>query len=303
MNSFQLKNKVSKTVEKTDFGLVSVTNIRLDPTDIENILPNIVFNDDNIKFVFQMDNLNPRSKFKIYNRFIPQNFEIDINRYSSMEEYINNLMKNPNFYSFLAEGMLPLVFRDIYGYNLVTGIIDINHTLNDSHTGADVCLYDKDNEIIVLGEAKFYNNFNGGINCIIDDFINKKSIYNKIDNFKRCVLNNDITFEFIIKNFNKSEFDSFSLQEFMNQKIIFAGFVLHDYRGSIDKYFQSNCYDNFNIDVEKLKSNIEKHLNIKILKNDYEIVMLHLPIESKKLLIKKMIQKAQNNIKSLSGDK
>ncbi len=66
-----------------------------------------------------------------------------------------------------------LVFRDLYNYSLAKGVIDIGETLSDSHTGVDACLYNLEHNVIVLGEAKFYESLSGGMNKIINDFVGK----------------------------------------------------------------------------------------------------------------------------------
>ena len=97
MNKFFLKNKVEKQIISTSYGLVAINNIVFDPLEIENYLPNIIFDDNNLKFMFQQDKLNPRMRHLILNRFIPND------RTTTLTKYIqDSLEQNKNFYSFLT---------------------------------------------------------------------------------------------------------------------------------------------------------------------------------------------------------
>ena len=138
MNRFGLHISVEKEKIKTKFGVVSIRNVKFDSTDIQNILPDIIFEDDNLKFMFQKDTFLGRDKALVLKRFLPNKNVKDITKF-----IIDSINSNKTFYSFLAEGMLGLVFRDIYGYDLSVGIIDINETLTDTHTGSDACMFDK----------------------------------------------------------------------------------------------------------------------------------------------------------------
>ena len=57
MNKFCLKNKVEKQIISTSYGLVAINNIVFDPLEIENYLPNIIFDDNNLKFMFQQNKI------------------------------------------------------------------------------------------------------------------------------------------------------------------------------------------------------------------------------------------------------
>lgn len=297
MNKFYLKNKIEKQIISTSYGLVAINNIVFDPLEIENYLPNIIFDDDNLKFMFQQNKLNPRMRHLILNRFIPNDRSTDLTTYVQ-----NSLSQNKNFYSFLAEGMLTLIFRDINNYELATGIIDATDTLNDTHSGVDACMFDRENNVLVLGEAKFYKSFNGGINAIIDDFTNK-NILNKIDNFKRKSEYNEESENIIIKNLYTNNIMELSLQEFVHQKLIFAGFVLHNSLKRIDTYLKEDFYDDFYFSVDDLKNNINKSLNTDVSKCEYEVFLFHLPINDKKELIEKIITRAEEDRKKLAGER
>ncbi|MBS6115080.1 Hachiman antiphage defense system protein HamA [Thomasclavelia spiroformis] len=295
MDKFKLYNNVYKESIKTKFGVISINNIEFDSLQIQRFLPDIVFEDENLKFMFQETSISNRKKSLILKRFLPNTDINDIGQYIT-----ESIKSNKTFYSFLAEGMLGLVFRDIFGYDLSVGIIDIKETLNDTHSGADVCLFDKENNALVIGEAKFYETFKKGMNAVISDFV-KKKIVNKLDSFKRKIESNDTSWEIVIKNLKKDDYEIISLTEFMNQKIIFAGFVLHNNAITMEEYLESNFYNDFNISIESLKYNVAKDIEIDFTKCEYNIVLFHLPINSKKTLIKEIIERADTELKHMIG--
>ena len=295
MDKFKLYNNVYKESIKTKFGVISINNIEFDSLQIQRFLPDIVFEDENLKFMFQETSISNRKKSLILKRFLPNTDINDIGQYIT-----ESIKSNKTFYSFLAEGMLGLVFRDIFGYDLSVGIIDIKETLNDTHSGADVCLFDKENNALVIGEAKFYETLKKGMNAVISDFV-KKKIVNKLDSFKRKIESNDTSWEIVIKNLKKDDYEIISLTEFMNQKIIFAGFVLHNNAITMEQYLESDFYNDFNISIESLKYNVVKDIEIDFTKCEYNIVLFHLPINSKKTLIKEIIERADTELKHMMG--
>lgn len=288
---FEYKYLVPKNDINTTFGSVCIKNIIFEPSEIEKKLPDIVLNDDNLKHMFAEDNLNSFNRQNIYKRFIPRE-KLKV----KLDDYVEEKLKqNVNFYSFLAEGILSLIFRDLHNFELAKGVIDVTETLADTHTGVDACMYNIERQIIVLGEAKFYEKLNKGINKIIDDFAHK-NIKNKIESLQRATENCENTSRIVIKNLKHGNYNEFSIEDFMNQKIVFAGFVLHS-ENDISKYENKNFYDNYKISAEMLNKNICSVLDIDLMKGDYEIILVHLPVESKKKLIIKMIQSAQNMLK------
>lgn len=284
---FEYKYKIQKSDIKTTYGSVCLNNVVFEPSEIEKYLPEIVFYDDNLKHMFAETVLTTNKKRNIYKRFIPKDAIKN-----GLDIYVKKAINdNKNFYSFLAEGILGLVFRDLYGYDLTKGVIDVTDTLNDTHSGVDACMYNLKENIIVLGEAKFYESLNLGINQIIDDFT-KKNIKNKIASFQSNVECCEEAYQIIIKNLCKNSFDELTISEFVNQKIVFAGFVLHSEK-TVNKYSNKNFYDCYNISVELLKRNICKDLSIDEIKGEYEILLVHLPVGNKQSLIVKIIEKSQ----------
>lgn len=296
MNRFELHTKVEKEKIKTKFGVVSIRNIKFDSTDIQKILPDIIFEDNNLKFMFQKDAFLGRDKVLVLKRFLPNKDVEDITKF-----IIESINSNKTFYSFLAEGMLGLVFRDIYGYDLSVGIIDITETLTDTHTGSDACMFDKKENVLVLGEAKFYESLNNGMKSVISDFLTK-NIFNKLDSFKRKIEQNDDSWKIVVKNLKVDTYDFVSLSDFMQQKIFFAGFVLHNNEVEMEDYLKSNFYDDFSVNVGDLKNNIKKCIESDNLASEYEIFLFHLPIRDKKTLIKEIMKRASLIIDQLRGD-
>lgn len=283
---FEYMNKIYKQIYKTTYGSVKINNVVFNPKIIEDELPELVLRDENLKHMFAELELSESKKINIYNRFIPKE-----KIRGSVKEYIDDSLKhNRTFYSFLAEGILGLVYRDLYSFDLAKGIIDMNETLTDSHNGVDACMYNIEKKCIVLGEAKFYQNLDSGVNAIVSDFMNK-NIKNKIESLHIGTVNNELSRTIVIRNLQNGEYYNITVDEFLNQKIIFAGFVLHSEQ-NIKKYMNTDYYEKFSLSVEKLESNIKKSLCLDKIEGEYEIILVHLPINSKKELIMKMIEAA-----------
>ena len=279
---FKYKYKVPKKEFDTTYGSIC----------IENVIPEIILQDDNLKHMFAIEEITPSRRKNIYKRFIPK-----VKTTSDMYKYVQAAIdNNKTFYSFLAEGILGLVFRDMYNYNLARGVIDIQETLTDSHTGVDACMYNLKQNIIVLGEAKFYETLEGGLKKIISDFV-EKGIKNKLESLQTGAENCEETNQIIIKNLTLDNYDELTVDQFMNQRIIFAGFVLHS-EEDIIKYGEISFYDKFFISSQQLKDNICHSLNNSV-DGDYEIILIHLPIKDKKSLIIKMIETSKNKLRSV----
>lgn len=290
---FEYMYKIPQNEYKTTYGSLRVSNIIFEPEEIERVLPEIIFDDANLKHMFAEDDLSRNKRKNIYRRFIPKSKMIpDI---SSFVE--TNIMTNKSFYSFLAEGILGLVFRDLYDFNLARGVIDIGETLSDSHTGVDACLYNLEYNVIVLGEAKFYESLSGGMNKIINDFI-EKSIKNKLESLQTAVENCDEANQIVIKNLKLEEYDELTIDQFMNQNIVFAGFVLHS-ENDVSKYNEADFYEKYFVSTSQLEQNINKSLNYKDIQGDYKIILVHLPIKDKKSLIVKMIETSKEKLRSM----
>lgn len=290
---FTYKYKVPKSELKTTYGSVCIENIVFEPSEIERVLPELVFEDENLKHMFAETNLKQSKRKNIYKRFLPKSeIGVDINRF--VEE---NIRLNRTFYSFLAEGILSLVFRDLYNFDLARGVIDIADTLIDSHTGVDACMYNLENNVMVLGEAKFYDELSGGIKKIISDFVGK-SIKNKLESLQIKIENNDEAYQIVIRNLAIDEYEELTIDQFMNQRIIFAGFVLHS-ETDVSQYGNQDFYDEFLVSSQQLIDNIRNSLNHDEIEGDYEIILVHLPVKDKKSLIVKVMEMSKNKLENM----
>lgn len=289
MNKITINHFVKK--EEVILGSLKVTNIIFDAKAIEDYLYKYVLTKENLEYIFCDSSINSKRYSKMLKRFVPS-FEFND---ASLSKYIDDISsKNKSFYSFFAEALLPLVYRDVYNYDLKSAAIDINQTLIDTNSGADSCLYDKSNNAFVLGEAKFYQSFDAGLTKIIKNFIKDKSIINKLDSLSRTLGNNDESNSIIIKSLNKKELDEYSLKEFLSLNLIFSGFVLHE-ASSIDlsKINNDDFYEAYGITVDDVKNNIDKNINF-LPQSTYKVVMFHFFVESKKNLIFKCIKHARD---------
>lgn len=290
---FTYNYRLEKEDKQTMYGSICIDNIVFDTHEIEEKLPTIIFEDKNLKHMFAENDLNDFKRRNIYKRFCPKE-KISCD----MKAYINNCMKNnKSFYSFLAEGILGLVYRDIYKFDLAKGLIDIKDTLVDSHTGVDACMYDIKKSVIVLGEAKFYGDLSGGINAIISDFISK-NIKNKLESMQTAAENNEATCNILLKNLGDGKYNELTIDEFMQQRLIFAGFVLHSEK-NLKNYTNEKFYEKYDISAEKLKDNICKCINVNQLIYDYKIIIVHLPIVDKSELIVKMINESKLKLEDM----
>lgn len=184
------------------------------------------------------------------------------------------MRKNYSFYSFYAEALMAYLNYRILNIPLICGVISVDETLSDQKTGADACMFS--DGIVILGEAKFYRDFNAGRNKIIEDF-SSKSLINKINNLYRKSHKTLVHFKTI-----NGESKSIFLEEFLKYNIVLSGFVLHN------KKRQYSYKEIDNVNPSAVISN-------------YSIVFYHLPIESKEDLIYLVIKHALELIVSESG--
>ena len=287
MHIIKTHNEQKKDIFNTSYGLLTIDNVGISPEKLEKYCSEILLQKDNLQFIFDKTINCDEDLVSMLELFLPIDVAEDIKVY--IEDAIN---KNVNFYSFFAEALLAVALKDIYDYKLVSAAVDINDTLVDSHTGADACLYDDKNNILILGEAKFYKNFSEGLNKIIEDLTSKKGFLNKISSFYKHCKNNQQSKSIIIKQLGKTNLMIIPLDEFLSTDIIYAGFTLHEHTGKVDKYLNEKFYDSFDVSAEKISKNIVDTLG-KEIKTKHRIMLLHLPINSKKDLIDKVIENAE----------
>lgn len=284
MDKFCCFYKVLKDKE-TEFASLNIENVILDAIKLEEYLCEYLLLRENLAFVFCEPTTNQRNYQLMLKRFLPRERPTNIDKFVNTE-----LDKNKAFYSFLAEAILPLAYRDIYGYKLASAAIDIKQTLTDTSTGADACMFDEKG-IFVLGEAKFYKSLKLGLDEIIANFKEKRGFINKLDNLNRNFSNNSQTNSLIIRQLGKDAACEYEFHEFLKLPIYFSGFVLHELGERKFEDFKSDIfYDSYDINVSSILANLKRNYpNIE--NGNFHISMFHFPINSKEKLISKMIAK------------
>ena len=279
--------------DSTSLICLKITEINFDLVEIEKFISDYVLNIENLKFIFGETDLTNEKQKSIYRRFIL------LKHIDNLEEYIKSkLSTNRSFYSFFAEGLLSLVYRDLFGYSLISESILLGKTLDDVQTGVDVCMMDKDKNHIVLAEAKFYDAFDGGIKQIIKDFSKSDSLINKVENLFRVSLDTGVAQSVWIKNNMDGDISKMFVSDFLKLDLNFCGFVLHGNDIDLEKYSSDDFYKNYEIDGEKVTSKLVDLYDLKK-KGNYHVTICNLPVNSKKDLIKKVIEKAQEIYNSL----
>lgn len=293
MDKFCRFYKVLKDKE-TEFASLNIENVILDSIKLEEYLCEYLLQKENLAFIFCEPITNQRNYQLMLRRFLPREPPTNIDEF-----VLTELNKNKAFYSFLAEAILPLVYRDIYGYQLASAAIDIKQTLTDTSTGADACMFDEKG-IFVLGEAKFYKSLKLGLDEIIANFKEKKGFINKLDNLNRNFSNNSQTNSLIIRQLGKDAAREYEFQEFLKLPIYFSGFVLHELGERKFEDFKSDIfYDSYDINASSILANLKReYSNIKNV--NFHISMFHFPINSKEKLISKTIAKCYE-LKKIGG--
>lgn len=248
--------------------------------ELNNIISQMLFEKSTLNYIFTANEDNIDSNYiDMARRFIPEEFfyrekEI-LENWEQNKVIIEKMMrKNYSFYSFYAEALMAYLNYRILNIPLICGVISVDETLSDQKTGADACMFS--DGIVILGEAKFYRDFNAGRNKIIEDF-SSKSLINKINNLYRKSHKTLVHFKTI-----NGESKSIFLEEFLKYNIVLSGFVLHN------KKRQYSYKEIDNVNPSAVISN-------------YSIVFYHLPIESKEDLIYLVIKHALELIVSESG--
>ena len=297
MEKFNILNNVEKTDIKTSFGLLTINNVQINPLLFEEYINKIVFNKKRLEYIFATSIKDNKDYVMILKRFIPHTKPEDL------DSFVDKQLKNVNFYSFFAEGLISIILNDLFNYSLSSGTIDIRDTLIDSHTGVDACMYDLENNVFILGESKFYKDVKAGINNIISDFTNNNGFFNKLDSFKRNIESNQISQSILLRKLDKEIVDEITLEEFLKLDIKFAGFVLHQQNGNIEKYFETTYYDDFVISSDLIEENISNVLNTNYKNSKISIIFLHIPISNKKEFIKIILEKVYNEIEDIRNGK
>lgn len=248
----------------------NIYNHKLSMDELDETISNILFDNKVLSYLFTGFFEETGDKKKMLRRFIPVEFylcEKEILKNFEIEKgkIIEEMKKNNAYYSFFAEALMAYLNLIYLDNKLTFGVIAIDDTITDQHTGVDSCMYS--DQSIILGEAKFYKSFNAGKNKIINDF-NDNSLMSKI----KSLYTKTIQLNIIIKNINETE-EILTFEQFKKKNIILTGFILHNQ----NKKYEYGSITNIN-NIEEL--------------NDYSIIFYHLPIQSKSELIIKIIKRA-----------
>jgi hypothetical protein len=246
--------------------------------DLDNYILNILYDEAKLNYLFQVNEpLKIEDRIKQLQRFIGNPFRNREEKVldSDIQKNIDDNNTKQSYYTFFAEALLARLNIDFIDNRLITGVLNIGENISVTGHGADTCMYSDD--ILVLGEAKFFGNLYGGAYKIVNDksFISKLEDYiSRINGSNSIIIkgiNGDIT--------NKTE------DEIKKMPLILTGFVLHTLETPITIYDKSYKL------VDKIK--------IKDFPSHNKIHIYHLPIESKNDLIFKAQRKALDLIVEL----
>lgn len=258
---------------KKDRYSFSIYNHNLTMEKLEDAISEMLFDENVLSYLFtgiSKSDKNKNNRILMLRRFIPDEFfykerEVLDNWNEEYKIIFEAMIKNKGYYSFFAEGLMAYLNLKYLDNKLTFGVISLDETLIDQHTGVDSCMYS--NNYIILGEAKFYQDFGSAKGQIIKDF-NNNSIINKMRSLYRKTTQSEI----FIKDIREIEIN-IGFDEFVKRKKILSGFILHN---------QSQTYNYTNI----------TEINQVEFINNYDIVFYHLPIKNKKELVVKIIKKA-----------
>lgn len=256
-------------------NVFNIYNHNFSIEELDSIISKMLFDKTILNYLFtSKESFEDLDYIQMCRRFIPEEFiekeKQYLNNWDESKKIIKKMIDSSHsFYSFYAEALMAYLNYKILDIKLISGVISIEETLSDQKTGADACMF-SDNKII-LGEAKFYKNFNAAKNKIIDDF-SSKSLLNKIRNLYRKTHKAMVHLKGIEGTDKIMPFE-----DFINYDIILSGFILHNKR----KIYSYEEIDNI-LEVEGLKR--------------YNVVFYHLPINSKEELVYLVIKNALEEI-------
>lgn len=259
--SLSIVNKSKSKCSKYEFSIYEHT---LTLAELDNYILEILYDETKLNYLFQVNEpLKKEDRIKQLQRFIGNPFR---NREEQVidNDISKNIKDNENkqaYYTFFAEALLARLNIDFIDDKLITGVLKIGDNISVTGHGADACMYSDD--VLVLGEAKFYSDLYGGAYKILTD----KSFISKLEDFiSRVNGANNIILKTITGDITTKTED-----EIKKMPLILSGFVLHTKEDTMTKYDKSY----------KLVENI----NINSFPIHYKINLYHLPIESKNELI------------------
>lgn len=250
----------------------NIYNHNFEYDQLNNEIIDMLLNEEALKYLFTANNENASIDYiEMLRKFIPEDFfyleKESLDHWDNSKQIIKRLMdRNNGFYSFYAEALMAYLNYKFLGYSLTSGVINIDETLSDQKTGADACMFC--DGLVILGEAKFYKNFEAAKDKIISDF-SSKSLINKIRNLYRKSHNKVVVY---LKEIYGKSVNKLTLEQFINYKILLSGFILHD---------KKNKYSYKEIDEIKVVDEL----------SNCDVVFYHLPINSKEELIYMIIKR------------
>lgn len=259
--SLTITSKSKSKCSKYEFSIYDHT---LTLSDLDSYIFNVLYDETKLNYLFQVHELLKREdRIKQLQRFIGNPFR---NREEEVldAEILKNIKDNEakqSYYTFFAEALLARLNIDFIDNKLITGVLKIGDNISVTGHGADCCMYSDD--ILVLGEAKFYSNLYGGIYKIVND----KSFISKLEDYISHI---NGTNNVIIKGIN-GDITTKTEAEIKKMPLILTGFVLHSQETPTSIY-------------EKSYKLVDK-IDIKDFPAHYKIHIYHLPIESKNDLI------------------
>lgn len=266
--SLAIINKTKSKCFKYEFSIYEHT---LTLSDLDNYILDTLYDEVKLNYLFQVNEpLKKEDRIKQLQRFIGNPFRnregdvLDAEIQNDID--INNTKQS--YYTFFAEALLARLNIDFIDTKLITGVLSIGDNISVTGHGADACMYSDD--ILVLGEAKFYGELYGGAYKILND----KSFISKLEDYIAKINGSN---NLIIKGIN-GDITTKTEVEIKKMPLILTGFVLHTSETPITNYDKSY----------KLIDNI----NIKDFPSHNKIHLYHLPIESKNDLIFKAQRKA-----------
>ncbi len=255
----------------------SIYHHELSMEDLDNYIIQIMFEEKNLHQLFEPNTtFEFKKRLNQLRRFIETDFkneEIKITDKEIQDRIEANI--NPTYFSFFAEALLARLNIDYIDNKLITGVISITDTIKTVSTGADVCMYSDEN--LVIGEAKFYNELNGGLNAILND----SSFSSKLESYCNNVIASDI--EIILKQIT-GDVTNKTTEEIKRISFVFTGFILHT----------KSKRDNYETHYSKIENIV-----LKDMPSHFRIHLYHLPINSKQKLIYKIQRTALDLIVEL----
>lgn len=288
--------------DEKKFFMLSIDDIEIGTEELDNAIAEISLDADNLFYLLQEDQKTDENLKKILLSFsCSESFSCD----EEIERFIDiNISKTKSFYSFLAEMLQALLLKDVCGYRLLSSVINYNFNPALTDQGPDSCLYSEEDKKVVLGEAKFIESQSECFNNIIDDFKRNHGIIGKLKTLCTAAQNDPSARTMIISHLNEETLKVVGLEDFLKNDIIFCGFALHNSMMHKEKYYDKDFYDSYKIEINEIKEHIRAIYESdysKTLENlgKYKIIIFHLPIESKRSLILKIIKESQKRFLGL----